>query len=249
MKKGVLVASFGTSYEETRKKCIDSIENLVKDKYGEDVFARAFTSSIIRKKLLKRDNLHINSPEEGLSELKDKGFDNIVTLSLHILDGIEYAKLSREYGEVAEPLLYNDEDYDALSKDRELNDLMGNDALVFMGHGSENEIADKSYIKLQNVYRKNGFDNIYIGTVEGCNTIEDILEEIKDKNYKKVLLRPFMIVAGDHAQNDMASDEEDSWKSILISNGYEVEVDMKGMGEFDIVRKMFLDKLDKAYNK
>ncbi len=249
MKKGILVASFGTSYEETRIKCIDSIENLVKEKYGEDVFARAFSSSMIRAKLKKRDNLHINSPKEGLDELLDRGFDEIVTLSLHILDGIEYAKLSTDYGEVAKPLLYSDSDYKRIVQDTELNDLKGNDALIFMGHGSEDKEADKAYARLQNKYKEAGRDNIYLATVEGETTLEDIIGEIKTKGYQSILLKAFMIVAGDHAQNDMASDEEDSWKSILEEKGYKVEIDLRGMGEHKVAQNIFMDHLSEALAK
>lgn len=246
MEKGILVASFGTSYAETRVKCIESIENLVKEKYGEDRFERAFSSSMIRAKLKKRDNMHVNSPEEGLLELKNKGFESIVTLSLHILDGIEYAKLSAEYGPVAKPLLYDDSDYAAIVADEELNDTLGADALIFMGHGSEDEVANQTYDKLQAAYRQAGKDNIYIGTVEGSITLEDIIEEIKDKGYKTVLLKAFMVVAGDHAQNDMASDEEDSWKTLLLAEGYDVKIDLRGMGEHQAVQALFMDHLAQA---
>lgn len=249
MSTGILVASFGTSYEETRIKCIESIENLVKEKYGAEVFERAFTSNIIRRKLLKRDNMHIHSPQEGLQSLRERGFEKIVTLSLHILDGFEYAKLSKEYGEVAEPLLYAPQDYTRIASDAAFNNLKGCDALVFMGHGSEHEIADLTYGRLQEEYRKLGKNNIYLGTVEGKITIEDIIEEIKDKGYKTILLKPFMIVAGDHAQNDMASDEEDSWKTILSEHGYEVHIDMSGMGEYEVVQQLFMEKLEKALEK
>ena len=243
MEKGILVASFGTSYEETRIKCIESIENLVKEKYGADKFARAFSSSMIRAKLRNRDNMYVNSPEDGLLELKGKGFEVIVTLSLHILDGIEYAKLSSAYGPVAKPLLYFDTDYAAIVEDAALNDTCGADALIFMGHGSENEIADRAYDKLQAAYAAAGKNNIYIGTVEGRITLEDIIEEIKNKGYKTVLLKAFMIVAGDHAQNDMASDEEDSWKTLLQNEGYDVRIDLRGMGEHKVVQDLFLEHL------
>ncbi|MDO5062907.1 MAG: sirohydrochlorin cobaltochelatase [Peptostreptococcaceae bacterium] len=246
MKKGILVASFGTSYEETRVKCIESIENLVKEKYSADVFERAFTSNIIRRKLKARDNMHIYSPQEGLDALKGRGFDQIVTLSLHILDGFEYAKLSKEYGPVAKPLLYKEEDYTRIAEDRSFNDLKGCDALIFMGHGSEHTVADKAYGKLQDEYRRLGQNDIYIGTVEGETTLDDIIEDIREKGYKKILLKPFMIVAGDHAQNDMASDEEDSWKTILMDLGYEVEIDMSGMGEYKVVQDLFMEKLEQA---
>lgn len=249
MEKGILVASFGTSYEETRINCIESIENLVKEKYGADVFARAFTSNMIRAKLKKRDNLEINSPAEGLNELLDRGFDEIVTLSLHILDGIEYAKLSTDYGPVAKPLLYHAEDYKRIVEDEELNNCQGADALIFMGHGSEDEAADEAYERLQKEYEAAGKNNIYIGTVEGRIGLEDILEKIKDKGYQSILLKAFMVVAGDHAQNDMASDEEDSWKTLLVKEGYDVRIDLRGMGEHKVVQKLFLEHLEEAYNK
>ena len=86
-------------------------------------------------------------------------------------------------------------------------------------------------------------ENIFIATVEGKITLEDIIKKIKNKNYKKVLLKPFMIVAGDHAKNDMASDEKDSWKTILENNNFEVEVKLIGMGEYDFIQNMFMDKL------
>ncbi len=246
MSTGILVASFGTSYEETRIKCIESIENLVKEKYGEEVFERAFTSNMIRKKLLTRDNMKIHSPQEGLEALRSRGFEKIATLSTHILDGFEYAKLSREYGPIAQPLLFEDADFARLAKDDALNDLKGCDALIFMGHGSEHEVADLAYDRLEEEYRKIGKENIYIGTVEGKTMLEDVIEKIADKGYKKILLKPFMIVAGDHAQNDMASDEEDSWKTILTEAGYEVAIDMTGMGEHEVVQQMFMEKLAKV---
>lgn len=246
MKKGILVASFGTTYEETRKKAIESIENLVKEQYGEEVFERAFTSGIIRRKLLKRDNMKVFSPQEGLESLRQRGCDQVVTLSMHVLDGIEYAKLSSEYGKVSAPLLYKEEDYIRIAQDGELNDLEGMDALVFMGHGSEDEVADKTYDTLQKAYHNQGRDNIFIGTVEGEITLEDIIDNMKDKGYKNVLLKPFMIVAGDHAKNDMASDEEDSWKTLLTQAGYGVKISMKGLGEHKVVQEMFMDKLKEA---
>lgn len=246
MEKGILVASFGTSYEETRIKCIESIENLAKEQYGAERFARAFSSNMIRAKLKKRDNMHVNSPQEGLMELKERGYERIVTLSLHILDGLEYAKLSSEFGPVAKPLLYDEADYERIVRDSELNDTMGCDALVFMGHGSEDESADRTYDRLQEAYRKAGREDVYIATVEGQITLEDLLPQLREKGYKTVLLKAFMIVAGDHAQNDMASDEEDSWKTILTEEGYSVKLDMRGMGEHRVVQELFMEHLTHA---
>ena len=167
-------------------------------------------------------------------------------MSLHILGGIEYSKLDSSYGEVTEPLLKTEEDYVKIVNNEEFNNLEGNDAIVFMGHGTESA-ADIAYQKLQEKYIKAGKNNIFVATVEGEVTIEDIIEKLKTRDYKRILLKPFMIVAGDHAKNDMASDDEDSWKTMLKNEGYEVTALLKGMGEYEFVQEMFMDKLEKVY--
>ena len=246
MEKAVLVTSFGTSHKDTREKCLDSIENEVKAKYRSEKVERAYTSGVIRRIVEKKEGIHIFDQNEGLEALKNKGYDEIVTMSLHILDGIEYAKLNDKYGKISKPLLVNDEDFEKVVNDEEFNSTEGNDAIVFMGHGSESA-ADSTYQRLQEEYVKAGKDNIFIATVEGQVTIEDVIQKLKGRGFKKILLKPFMIVAGDHAKNDMASDEEDSWKTILQNEGYEVTPLLKGMGEYEFIRKMFMDKLEEVY--
>ena len=246
MEKAVLVTSFGTSYKDTREKCLDSIENKVKAKYGSERVERAYTSGVIRRIVKRKEGIHIFDQNEGLEALKNKGYDEVVTMSLHILDGIEYAKLNDKYGKISKPLLVNDEDFEKVVNDEEFNSTEGNDAIVFMGHGSESA-ADSTYQRLQEEYLKAGKDNIFIATVEGQVTIEDVIQKLKGRGFKKILLKPFMIVAGDHAKNDMASDEEDSWKTILQNEGYEVTPLLKGMGEYEFIRKMFMDKLEEVY--
>ena len=246
MGKAVLVTSFGTSHKDTRQKCLDSIENEVKAKYGSEKVERAYTSGVIRRIVEKKEGIHIFDQNEGLETLKNKGYDEIVTMSLHILDGIEYAKLNDKYGKISKPLLVNDEDFEKVVNDEEFNSTEGNDAIVFMGHGSESA-ADSTYQRLQEEYVKAGKDNIFIATVEGQVTIEDVIQKLKGRGFRKILLKPFMIVAGDHAKNDMASDEEDSWKTILQNEGYEVTPLLKGMGEYEFIRKMFMDKLEEVY--
>ena len=242
MNKGILVTSFGTSHKDTRKKSIEALENMVKEKYGAERVERAFTSNIVRKIIKKNEGIYVYNQEEGIKALQNRGYSEIITMSTHILSGIEYSKLNDKYGKITEPLLFSDEDYHKIVNDDKFNDLEGNDALIFMGHGTESE-ADKSYEILQEKYKEKRRENIFIATVEGKITLEDIIKKIKNKNYKKVLLKPFMIVAGDHAKNDMASDEKDSWKTILENNNFEVEVKLIGMGEYDFIQNMFMDKL------
>lgn len=246
MKKAILVTSFGTSHKDTRKKCLDSIQREVAEKYGNENVERAYTSGIIRRIIEKNEGVHIFDQEEGLKVLKDKGFEEIITMSLHILDGIEYSKLDDKFGKISKPLLADDEDFEKIVENKEFNDLEGNDAIVFMGHGTESE-ADYAYQKLQDEYLKAGKNNIFIATVEGKVTIKDVIEKMKGKGFKKILLKPFMIVAGDHAKNDMSSDDEDSWKTMLKNEGYEVTSVLKGMGEYKFIREMFMDKLEAVY--
>ena len=248
MKKAILVTSFGTSHKDTREKCLDVIENEVREKYGNEKVERVYTSGVIRRIVEKKEGIHIYDQKEGLEALKNKGYDEIITMSLHILGGIEYSKLSNEYGKVTQPLLTTDEDYGKIVNNEKFNDLEGNDAIIFMGHGSESA-ADVTYQRLQEEYIKAGKNNIFIATVEGKVTIEDVIEKLKKTDYKKILLKPFMIVAGDHAKNDMASDEEDSWKTVLQNEGYEVTPVLKGMGEYKFIRDMFMEKLEAVYGK
>ena len=246
MKKAILVTSFGTSHRDTREKCLDSIQREVEEKYGSENVERAYTSGIIRRIIEKKEEVHIFDQKEGLKVLKDKGFEEIITMSLHILDGIEYSKLDDKFGKISKPLLADDEDFEKIVENKEFNDLEGNDAIVFMGHGTESE-ADYAYQKLQEEYLKAGKNNIFIATVDGKVTIKDVIEKMKGKGFKKILLKPFMIVAGDHAKNDMSSDDEDSWKTILKNEGYEVTAVLKGMGEYKFIREMFMDKLKDIY--
>ena len=246
MKKAILVTSFGTSHRDTREKCLDLIQREVEEKYGSENVERAYTSRIIRRIIEKNEGIHIFDQEEGLKALKDRGFEKIITMSLHILDGIEYSKLDDKFGKISKPLLADDEDFKKIVENKEFNDLEGNDAIVFMGHGTESE-ADYAYQKLQEEYLKAGKNNIFIATVEGKVTIKDVIEKMKGKGFRNILLKPLMIVAGDHAKNDMSSDNEDSWKTMLKNEGYEVTSVLKGMGEYEFIRKMFMDKLEAVY--
>jgi len=115
-----------------------------------------------------------------------------------------------------------------------------------MGHGSSHE-ADQSYEDLERTIRKKGFQNVFIGTIEGSKGIDCILKELKEKQIRQVDLKPFLLVAGDHANNDMASDDKDSWKSILERNNIEVTTELKGLGQVKEIQNIFLNKLRELY--
>lgn len=249
-KIGIVVVAFGTARKDGFEKCIKSITNKVKQKYSEDVEI-SFTSSIIRKMLLKKENIYINDYKESIKSLYDRGVDKIFVLSLHLIAGKEYDKLKvgNDNIFVSEPLLFEDKDYKKIVENKYLNDTKNFDCLVFMGHGTDKEIADFSYDKLQKEYIDNGKNNIFIGTMDGKIKIFDIIKKLKENEYKKILLKPFLLTTGKHVYEDMASDDENSWKKILESENFEVECEIKGIGEYDFIGDMFLEKLEKIMNQ
>ena len=248
MKKAILVVSFGTSYHETRKKTIEACENKIKESFKDYDFYRAFTSGMIINKLKKRDNMFIDNPSEALEKLYNAGYQEVVVQSLHIICGDEYNKLKdmvAQYEDkfdkisIGRPLLTYIDDYretvEAVKKDLDKMDI--DEAVVFMGHGTEHE-SHSSYPAIEYMFRDYGI-NAFVGTVEGYPELEQVIKKLKNRNIKTVDLLPFMLVAGDHAINDMASDEEDSWKSILEKEGFNVKVHVKGLGENPYIQEKF----------
>lgn len=255
MKKGIIVVSFGTTYEETRKLCIESIEDRVREQYKGFFISRAFTSQMVINKLKNRDNYHVDNPKEALEKMKANGVKEIYIQPLHIILGHEYEKLLRQVEEflknnkdysikIGKPLLYNDEDYKKVVEGLRLSDVKAKEGIVFMGHGTDHE-KDISYDKLEKAFREKGYENVYIATVEGRVTLEDIIPKLKDKGIQKVVLKPLMLVAGDHAINDMASEEEHSWKSILEREGFNVKPILKGLGQLEKIQDIYLEHLEK----
>lgn len=248
MKKAILVVSFGTSYHETRKKTIEVCENKIKESFKDYDFYRAFTSGMIINKLRKRDNMFIDNPSEALEKLYNAGYKEVVVQSLHIICGDEYNKLKdmvAQYEDkfdkisIGRPLLTYIDDYretvEAVKKDLDKMDI--DEAVVFMGHGTEHE-SHSSYPAIEYMFRDYGI-NAFVGTVEGYPELEQVIKKLKNRNIKTVDLLPFMLVAGDHAINDMASDEEDSWKTILEKEGFNVKVHVKGLGENPYIQEKF----------
>lgn len=246
MKKGVIVASFGTTHEDTEKKTIDVIENDIKENFKDYIFLRAWMSDIIRDKLKRRKNLHINSIDEAIQEAIDKGIEELLVVSTHIIDGVEHNKLKDTVSQytnkfksvkLSGALLETDGDFEYLIK--EMDNLLkrnSDGAYLLMGHGSKHS-SNKIYEVLGNKFAEHGRDDIYITCVEGYPYIEDVLSQLE--TYKNIHLLPFMIVAGDHAKNDMAGDGE-SFKTILEAENKIVSYKLKGLGEYDFVRKLIL---------
>ncbi|MTI46572.1 MAG: sirohydrochlorin cobaltochelatase [Firmicutes bacterium] len=239
MKKGILVVSFGTSYENTRKACIESVEKRIEKEFPKSEVRRAFTSNIIINKLKKRDSLIIDTPEQALNKMKNEGFDEVIIQPTHIIPGKEYEEIvetvkafkdSFEKVTMGRPLLTMNKDYkiavDALK--HQLPDMKENEAVLLMGHGTYHH-ANACYSCLQSVINDEEL-NLFVGTVEGYPELDDIIPKLNKANINEVTLMPFMLVAGDHAVNDLVG-EEDSWKSILEEQGFKVKVHMSGLGE------------------
>lgn len=246
----VLVVSFGTSYNDSRDKTIGAVENAIAEANPDYEVRRAFTSQIIIDKLKERDGIEIDNVEEALDRLVSDGVKKLVVQPTHVMSGYEYDDLAEAVEEYRDkfdsvamgaPLLTSDDDYTKVARAlvQATSDYNADgEAIVFMGHGTEHD-ANAVYAKLQDTFTKIGADNRFIGTVESTPTLEDVMESVK--GYKKVVLEPLMVVAGDHANNDMAGSEEDSWKSRFESAGFEVECVLRGMGEIPKIRDIYVE--------
>lgn len=255
-KTGILVVSFGTSYPDACKKNIQAIEEAIGAAFPGLKLRRAFTSSMIIRKLKRRDGIHIDTVAEALEAFLAEGFTDLIVQPTHMINGIENDRMLKEIAgyedrfhsiRVGAPLLTDTADYRALidGVTKEFSGLSSDEFLVFMGHGTDHH-ANAVYPALDYMLKADGYENIYIGTVEGYPDLGVIKEQVRKKAPKKVLLAPLMIVAGDHARNDMAGDGEDSWKNEFLREGYEVSCLMKGLGEYEEVRKLFAEHAKKA---
>ncbi len=255
----LLVVSFGTSYNDNRRLTIGAIEGAMESAFPDWSVRRGFTSQIIIDHVKSRDGETIDNVKEALERASKNGVKNLVVQPTHLMDGIEYNELTdniAEYSDafekimIGKPLLTSDEDFqkvmDAIvSASSEYDD--GETAICLMGHGTEAD-SNQVYGKMQKLLSDSGYKNYYVGTVEASPSLEDVLELVKSGSYKKVVLRPFMIVAGDHANNDMAGDEEDSWKTAFEEAGYEVTPIVSGLGELEEIRALLVEHAQDAIN-
>ncbi|GHV82885.1 sirohydrochlorin cobaltochelatase [Spirochaetia bacterium] len=248
----LLVVSFGTSFAESRAATIGGIENAITKAYPDYEVRRAFTSQIIIDHIKRDGGEKIDNVSEAIKRLRKDGVKEVVVQPTHIMSGIEYNELVDTFKaqekyftsvKFGKPLLSSDADYNRLvtvltDVTKEYSD--GNTAIVFMGHGTEHS-ANETYTRLANLIKQKGITNYYIGTVEAAPSLDDVINDISKTKVKKVLLQPLMIVAGDHANNDMAGDEDDSWKTIITGKGYSVSAVLKGLGQFPEVQAMFVE--------
>ena len=248
----LLVVSFGSSYNETRDLTIGAIEEALQAAYLDYEVRRAFTAQTIIDILKDREGLEIDNVTQAMSRMIMDGVKEVVIQPTHVMPGAEYDDMMAEIAvfadqfdrfKVGEPLLTEAADYDALiasliEETAEYN--AEGTAIVYMGHGTHHE-ANSTYATLQEKLIEAGHTNYFIGTVEASPSLDDVLALVKDSGAKKVVLLPLMIVAGDHANNDMAGDEEGSWKTTFEEAGYEVTCLVRGLGELEPIQQLFVE--------
>lgn len=261
MKKAILVVSFGTSYLDTLEKTIEKAEKQIRDKFSEYDIYRAFTSHKIIKKLKEKYEIFIETPEEMLEKLYENGYEEIIMQPLHMIPGEEFIYINKiadsfkekfEILKVGRPIFYYQgieelpQDYSLfIEATKELYE--ENNAVVLMGHGTAHP-ANSVYGCLQAVFEDEGYENVFVTTVEGYPNFENVIKRLRRRNISEVTIAPLMVVAGDHARNDMASDEDESLKSMLEAEGIKVNVHMKGLGESEKFNQLYINRIDDLIN-
>ena len=270
----LLVVSFGTSFNDSRAEDIGGIEKALAAAYPDWSVRRAFTAQIIINHVQARDGEFIDNMDQALERAVNNGVKNLVIQPTHLMHGAEYDELTAavdnykdqfESVKISEPLLgevgadasevnadkenvakaivaeaVSTSAYDSLDAAKE-----DKTAFVFMGHGTSHT-AKVTYSQMQTQMDSLGYENVFIGTVEGEpeeTSCEAVIEKVKAAGYTKVILRPLMVVAGDHANNDMAGDDEDSWKSVFTADGSFEQVDCQiaGLGRIADVQQIYVD--------
>ena len=269
----ILVVSFGTSFNDSRVADIKGIEDALQEAYPDWSVRRAFTAQIIINHIQARDEECIDNMDQALERAVSNGVKNLVVQPTHLMHGAEYDELMEsveayqdqfESVKVAEPLLGEvGEDATVINADKEAVaeaitseavETAGYDSLdaakedgaafVFLGHGTSHT-AKVSYSQMQTQMNDLGYDNVFIGTVEGEpeeTACEAVIDAVAQAGYKKVILRPLMVVAGDHANNDMAGDDYDSWKSMFNASGEfdSVDTQIAGLGEIEAIQNLYV---------
>ena len=249
--KELLVVSFGTSFNDNRVATIGAIENALEEALPDFSVRRGFTVQIIIDHVARRDGEIIDNFGEALDRAIENGVKTLVVQPTHLMNGLEYTDVENELAEYADafeqialgaPLLTTDEDFAEVEKvitewTADYDD--GETAIVFMGHGTEAD-SNAIYAKMQELLTADGFENYFVGTVEATPSLDDVLAAVQAGDYKRVVLEPLMIVAGDHANNDMAGDEDGAWKKTFEDAGYEVECLLRGLGENEAIQNLLV---------
>ena len=248
----ILVTSFGTSYNTSRHITIGAIESDIREHYPDYDVRRAFTADTIIDILKEREGVEIDNVSTALDRVAADGVTELIVQPTHLMAGYEYTDLAdalEEYKDkiatisLGEPLLTSDDDYtevaNAIAEDMARYD-DGATAIVLMGHGTEHE-ANETYATMQAKFDELGMSQYFVGTVEAAPTCADVIAAAQEAGYTKAVLRPLMVVAGDHANNDMADTEDpESWASQFAAAGFEVQSCLEGLGQVSAIDDIYV---------
>jgi len=263
-KDAIVVMSFGTTYKETREKTIDATVQAIRAAHPGVKVVTAFTSHIIIDRIAKNEGIQYPTPEQALEQLKAEGYTRIALTSLDVIPGMEYeynkAVFHNYKGQfkkmtLGTSLMYwqgQEEQADDVKEFakallKQVKQPAKDEAVLFLAHGTP-QPANAYYSVLQAKLDEMGCKNVYVYTVEGWPSLETVLPKLKKSGIKRVTLMPMMMVAGDHANNDMAGDEEDSHKMILQKEGFTVKADLRGLGENKAIRGIYVERANDAWN-
>ncbi|WP_196593713.1 sirohydrochlorin cobaltochelatase [Pectinatus sottacetonis] len=264
-KDAILVMSFGTTYKDSRKKTIERTVQAIQAAHPNTKVILSFTSHIIIDRIKAHEGITIPDPEKALKELKKEGYTRIAIASLDVIPGMEYSYDTAVYDlykkdfkkmTIGVPAMYwmgQEHQRDDVTEFLKAfstqfpKNIAADEAVLVMGHGTPNP-NNAYYSVIQNHMNMLNMHNVYIYTVEGWPSLETIIPQLKAKGIKKVTLMPMMMVAGDHAHNDMAGNTAESHKSILEKEGFEVKTYIHGLGENAAVRNIFVERANEAWN-
>lgn len=259
-KPAIVVVSFGTSYATSRHITIGAIESDIREAFPDYDVRRAFTAQTIIDHVEKDTGRHIDNFEEAMDKLVTEGVREVIVQPTHLMDGFEYqdvAKSLEDYQDkfdkcaLGKPLLASDEDQVAVAEAVKAAMEKYEDpdtAICLMGHGTEAE-SNSIYTTMQGVFDGLGYTNYFVATVEATPTFDDVRDAALEAGYTKAVLRPFMVVAGDHATNDMADTEDSgSFASIMSAAGFEVESVLEGLGQISQIDDLYVSHVQDAIN-
>ena len=263
-KDAIVVMSFGTTYKDTRAKTIDATVDAIKAAHPNTKVVTAFTSHIIRDRIQQKEGITYPTPEEALAELKKDGYTRVALASLDVIPGMEYNYDAAVYNlykdnfkkmTLGTSLMYwmgqenqTDQVIETLKAVQSQFPKLGKeDGLLIMAHGTPDP-SNAYYSVIQDRIHTLGMKNVFIYTVEGTPNLEQVIPQLKLHGIKHVTLMPFMMVAGDHANNDMAGKEPDSHKSILEKEGFKVDTYLHGLGENQNIRNLFVERANESWD-
>jgi sirohydrochlorin cobaltochelatase len=251
-KKGILIVHFGTVKKETRERTLDSININVSKNFPEFQVKEAYISNMIIKKIIENEGIIKKTPKEALEEMLQEGFTHVVIQGTHVVNGAKFDSMKEEINEfqkkfldfrLGNPLLTSTEDYIEAVEIFSEKFKSKTDNVVLVGHGTKHH-SNSAYGMLHYILRSKEINNFYVGTVEGYPELEDLIIELKRDMVKRVVLVPFMIVAGNHVSKDL----NEKWKKTLEAEGFEVDIYVKGMGEMPEIQNIYVRHISDALN-